>query len=450
MGRLGARRRELAIFVALLLFAGGLRLAVAEWTFPTMLIGDEGYYVNVATNLAEGRGHVHDGTPRGGAFFAMRPPAHAFLLSLVAAPETRREGHWPASLHRWVLVEVLLGTLVVGATVLLGAALVDLRVGLLAGLLAAVSPTLVAHSHYLWSENLFALLLAGALAGAVRVERAPSGALLVATGILFGLAVLTREVAAPVSAACALWWVAVAPSGERRRAAGRAALLLALVALVVLPWTLRNYCLFGRVVPVTTIGWYALAEGNDFDDPQALKRRFLAIPGDMERMDFARRHALARIRAEQPTWLAEKLVRNVPALLEPDSSLLYKLRRGGYGGVTSGTWHALWAVSLAFLLVVVTGAVLGIAAARGRGRRLLAVGVLGIVLLLHVVSHATPRYRVPWLPLLAVFAAFAALHPRAVAAIGRPGRALVAAVLLVLWLGICLPGALRLAEAGPR
>ena len=111
---------------------------------------------------------------------------------------------------------------------------------------------------------------------------------------------LTREIALPVAGACALWWVHVAGPGARRAAALRGALLVACAGLVVLPWMLRNVAVFGRVVPVSTVGWMAAAEGNSLEGwrwletsspgRRAFRREFMAIDGEMERTDFARRH----------------------------------------------------------------------------------------------------------------------------------------------------------------
>ena len=59
-----------------------LRVYVLERTFPPRLLGDEMYYVVVASNIAAGRGHIYGEDAR-----ALRPPAHAWLLSLVTDPD---------------------------------------------------------------------------------------------------------------------------------------------------------------------------------------------------------------------------------------------------------------------------------------------------------------------------------------------------------------------------
>ena len=153
--------RSLALWLGLALLAGGVRFAAFESAAPVALLGDENYYVSVADNLARGRGHVYVGELEGEAR-AWRPPGHAWLLSLLVDPQRAADG--PATrdaalVTRLQRSQLWLGTALVLLTAALGAALFDPRTGWVAGLLAALSPALVAHSHYLWSETSFAVLL---------------------------------------------------------------------------------------------------------------------------------------------------------------------------------------------------------------------------------------------------------------------------------------------------
>jgi hypothetical protein len=268
-------------------------------------------------------------------------------------------------------------------------------------------------------------------------------------GAGFGAAALTRELALGVGAACAAWWVARAPRDARRGAAARGALALALAALVVAPWTLRNARVLGRFVPVATVGWFALAEGNSLDHPEWLRpdgpeqRRvhagYFTRRDEGQRLDFARSHALARIRAEQPGWILRKAVRNLALLLGPDEVLRTKLRRGAYGDPAPREVRVLLAATVPAWIALYAAAALGIAAAREDGRRLLAVLVLGVVAAVHVAANATARFRLPWLPLLAVYASYAALAGRALFhRLDRPGALGALAALLFLF-GVCFP-----------
>lgn len=415
---------------------------MAERTFPVRPLGDELYYALVAANLASGLGHVY-----GRNSLALRPPAQAFALSLFADPGTllaRSPGAGASpsvvleGLRPLVRFEVLLGTLLVLATAGLGTALFDRRTGLVAGLVAALYPNFVAYSHYLWSETLFSLLVTSALAGLVAAERRRSAALAALSGLAFGMAALARELAIPVAVAGAAFLLVRAPGAARRAAAARAGWLLACAALVVLPWTLRNRAVLGRTVPVSTVGWIAVGEGNALDGwrwlhpaspgRRAFRARVHEIQGEVARADFAQRVTLARIAAEQPGWIFEKLARNLPLLLSPEAGPIYKLRNGSYGEVSAGALGLLTALVVASYVLVFAAAVLGFAAAPGR--RLLAGLVLGVVVAVHVTANAVSRFRMPWMPILIVYAAHAALLGRAgLGALSRRARYACTAVL---------------------
>jgi len=296
----------------------------------------------------------------------------------------------------------------------------------------------------------------GALLGVVALERRPRAGLTVGTGLLLGAAALVREAGLVVAAVAGLWWLLRAPADARRRSALHGALLVAVATACVVPWTLRNHRVLDRLVPVSTVGWFALAEGNSLERPDWLARRgpqqaafhrgYFSRPDEVERLDFARQHALERIGAEQPAWLGKKLVRNLALLLNPDSVLRSKIRRGAYGDRPSAPARWLLAVSIPAWLALATAATLGLAAARG-GPATLAGLLLASAGLLHVLANATPRFRVPWLPLLAVFAAHALLLGRGLPARLDRRRVLGAALALGLLFAVALPYYLHY---GPR
>jgi 4-amino-4-deoxy-L-arabinose transferase-like glycosyltransferase len=432
--------RHPALAVALLAAAGLLlRAWVAGAVQPVKLQGDEWYYARVAAEIARGDGH-HQGDAH-----ALRPPLHAFALSLVIDPVNPRGTR---SLNRLIALQIALGTALVVVTALLSHALFDARTGVAAAAIVAFDPTLVAVGHYLWSESLFALLVTAALALAVSAERRGTPVHAAAAGLAFGLAALTRELAVVAVAACAAWWVAASPAAGRRRAARRAAVLIGAALLVVAPWTLRNQRVLGQPVPISTVGWFTLAEGNTLPEPdwlagrgpahRELKRRYLAIPGELRRAAFARAWALERIREAQPLWLPRKLVRTVGLLASPDSVVFDKLRDARYPELPpAAVRSAVVLVGLAWPLLL-AGAVCGIAGAPDRRRRLLPVLLFAGVGAVHVVANATARFRVPWLPLFAVYAGFALAHRGEVAARlgGRAGAAALLVLALVLGIGV--------------
>lgn len=451
-------RRTLAALAALAVVALALRLAVFESAAPVGLLGDENYYVDVAQNIARGEGHLYVGAAEGPAR-AWRPPLHPGLLSLLldgkaaTVPQVGADRTGVAALQR---LQIALGAVLVVLTALLGRALFDARTGWLAGGIAALYPALIAHSHYLWTETLFAVLVMIALLAIVVLERRPHPAGVLFAGLVLGAAALVREAGLVVAAMAGIWWVIRAPARERRSAALRGALLVGVAVLCVVPWTVRNHRVLGRVVPVSTVGWFALAEGNTLERPDwrarrgpeqaAFHRGYFSRRDEVERLDFARQHALARIAAEQPAWLGKKLVRNLALLLNPDSVLRTKIRRGAYGDFPPPAARWLLAASIPAWIALAVAAILGLAATRG-GPASLAGLLFGSTALLHVLANATPRFRVPWLPLLAIFAAHAALLGRDLPRrLGR-GRLVAAGLALVCFFALALP---YYARYGPR
>jgi arylsulfatase A-like enzyme len=437
---------------ALVVVGGLLRLAVA-WGVPSTPLGDELYYASTALHIARGDGHV-SGPYR---MKARWPPGESWWLShfvspavldarpqllaeLAETPPQEMDAAQRAFLRRATLSGVLVGTAAVALCGALAWLLFGPRVGLLAAALACVYPGFAAASATLWSENLFTALLTAALLAAVAWTRWPRAWLALLCGALFGLAGLTRELGLPMGVAAALWWVVAARAGGRRRASAHAVLLLLGAALVVLPWTLRNQREIGRFVPVSTVGWMGLREGNtlaqgwlerDWDAVREFRRRYMAIPDEVERMDMARGEALELIRDAQPTWLARKLVLNPSQLLSPDSELLTKIRRGAYGEVPDLPRRALLLATLAGWALLFTAAVVGIARAPDRPRLLLPLFAAAALLGVHVVANAFAKYRMPLEPLLMAYAAFALLGGGARRRVGRAGRAVAGVVLAV-------------------
>jgi 4-amino-4-deoxy-L-arabinose transferase-like glycosyltransferase len=125
--------------------------------------------------------------------------------------------------------------------------------GLIAAGMYAVDPVVVGAAALFYPETVASLCLAAALVVAWEAVRQSKVALAACGGILLGCFALLRPVGlilVPVTAS----WIGLGSTGTPRR---RTALALALCvswALVLLPWTWRNYRLQGRLVPISTAG----------------------------------------------------------------------------------------------------------------------------------------------------------------------------------------------------
>jgi len=429
------------LLILFTLLAGAVRWVALDQVFPLRLRGDEIYYAEIARQIADE--HRHYSSRRNA--WAGSPPAHPFLLSQVIPPgEPYSIQPDRQVLKRFLLLQVLISTALVLAIGLLGRLLFDPRTGAIAALLAALYPTFIAYSHYLWSENLFLLLLLVAMALAVRVGRTGGWWPTILAGTFFGLSALTREIGLLLAGGMVLWLIRVGVP-DRRRALARGALLLGCALLVIAPWTMRNYLRFERLVPVSTVGWMGLREGNMLGGPTWLRPDKSALldfragyfgePDEMARMDRTRREALQAIRDEEPLWLVKKIVRNSALLFSPDSFLFRKLSRLSYG--KPGLWpvRSLLALTILAYLGVMCSGLYGIALARKRGQVLLPLVVFAVVFGLHVVANASCRYRLPLMPVMIVYAAYALTGRHRPAHLSNSARwsCLLGLALVLIW-----------------
>jgi len=129
--------------------------------------------------------------------------------------------------------------------------LLEFRVAALATLLLALNPTFIFHANTLYSDNLCAFLcLAGgyALARAIQYDFARgAGPALLAAGVLFGLAALTKPVVQYLPALVVLYLVIVLRGRRFRRALGLGAVFSVAFMATLSPWLARNYAQFSAV-----------------------------------------------------------------------------------------------------------------------------------------------------------------------------------------------------------
>jgi Dolichyl-phosphate-mannose-protein mannosyltransferase len=297
--------------------------------------------------------------------------------------------------------QVVVGTLLIGAVGRVGRLVFSARVGLGAAAVTAFYPELVWFSVHFWSETLFVTLLWWAfervLASAVSGRWQPA----VPAGLLWGAACLTRETDLYFTPLVAVWLLLGRGRSNGRAAA--AAFVLA-SALVVAPWTWRNWVVFEAFVPVSTFGAHALWEGNTRLPREEFYRQTDAVPGPIAQYGLARERAWQAIRERQPTWLLEKVRSEVPALWAPATHISRLLDNDAYG---SGKAAMRWVGSLSVLVyvVVLAAALPGLAALRLDRPRILLLLFVAYSSVIHVLTFADDRFRLPVMPVLFLAAA---------------------------------------------
>lgn len=234
------------IALCLLIFAAALamRIVVAAPVFAgdtRMIAGDDGDYYTIAISL------ITQGT-----------------FSLPTGPTAYRMPFFPLFLAFWHLllgpqpyaalpVLLAVGALIPVGTYVLGRALANRAVGLLAGLLLAFDYELAFFSRLYMTETIFAALVLAGMLAAWRLRVTMSWRWAATAGVALGCACLTRANFLPFVALLLLWLVWA--GWERRRLAFRNATIVgAIVVALWLPWVARNYLVFHRLIPFTTQG----------------------------------------------------------------------------------------------------------------------------------------------------------------------------------------------------
>ena len=357
--------------------------------------------------------------------FIFHPPLYLYFLGVPFA--------LTGSLATVKALQCLVGALVVPALGLLGRRTFGERAGVAAAALAALYPELVWFASHFWAETLFTVLLWWAVERLAASDALGSTAAALGAGVLFGLAVLTRETVLYFVPFAALWlaW--------RRAGGGRRALAFACAtALVVLPWTVRNWLAFDAFVPVSTAGALNLWQGNTRLSREQVYEEYWAVHGAIQKYEHARQRAVEAILERQPTWLLEKLRSELPEFWAAHAQPIVHLERGAYGPVRRPLALAAVALVLAPYLAVLVLFVQGLAWPDASRPSLLVLSFLAFYVLLHVAAHGYPRYRLPALPALLLVAghAVACLSSRPRPAFERRRLAGAAATGLMLALSV--------------
>lgn len=419
----------------------------------------EMYYLR-ATDLLAGKGYTgsyqawvhHPGErhqallPRyAGAYQA--PGYSAFVALVLAASGSYEPGADAVSTDDprlvWVkFAQVLLGTATAWFAYRIGRAWFDHRVGLAAGWLFALDPTLIAFTHYLFTETLFAFLFAWAIWLLTQERAMPSIARSVWIGLLLAAAAYTKSSVLyflPVMALWFVWW-----HRERWKVACARAGVAGLAWIVcIAPWTIRNYSVHGGFVLLDTSGPYNFWRGNW---PGAYKRRDFSAddnvrfpppfdafsmapvsevggsnivnvarndydtdtPTDLQVTESATRSALDYIRGDWPGFFHRAWYKIVDTW-NPTSFVMRNLGKNGYGDIDPWVASALtWGCVLSYLLTMA----LALPALLLKLRHpcvLLSLAMVLYYTAIHAVSFGLTRFRLPLMPFLCVLAGVSAI-----------------------------------------
>ncbi len=310
------------------------------------------------------------------------------------------------------ILEALLGVAAIVVVFALGRRLAGSRAGLLAAFAAAVYPPFIHSTGELMSEPPAFFTLPAAVLAFLWASEQKQLRVWLLPGFLFGLTALIRPEYLVVGIAFAVL-AAIRLGRERgwRTGLGAALALAVALAVPIVPWTVRNEVVLGRLVPISTgdgkalyVGTYLPADGEYQKVKALLARRYL----HRDLGPFS--PALEKV---NPTRLFNQVADRYPNL--PRDTALGKVAKEdfskyfgadpiGYLAMTARKAARIWSSGVGEamdspagravqILLVVAGLVgLGLLAARGRWWELL-VMVTPILLITAVgaISLAAPR-----------------------------------------------------------
>jgi len=350
-------------------------------------------YEGFAWRMVDGQGYV---LPSGVAT-ARRSPGTSFSL----VPIYFLFGHSYLAAHLWFC---LLSSLTCGATIWLAGMATSREAAVLAGLWLAMYPGHAYMSMHFFSEVPFALALVLACATTCRLFQRGGLLCAIVAGALWGAASLIRPntlAVLPVG----LVWFALLPSCRTVANFRRLAIVVAVAAITVLPWVLRNAVVMGKPTIATVVGGYTFWGANNelvLSDPElrglwvfgpSLVDEHPLVGDEVARESMAWRYGLYFIRThldDMPGLIAARLRRLVSPFEATANRPVY---------YSFGVAWLLTSPFVAYGMILVS-----------RDRRLAAVVLLTPILstiATAVVFYGSIRFRDSVAPLLLVFAATA-------------------------------------------
>ena len=297
-----------------------LRLAVI-WLVPIDQFSDELWYYTRGVTLAAGQGYSE-----GGIATAYWPPGWPGLLGLLfwlfgSSPLVGQIANLVFAALTFLLSLSLASTL-----------FADKLVGRLTVLILTFYPNQIGYVPTLATEVFYTALL---LLAVLVIIRGHGLARLIVSGILFGMATLTKAQTLFIPALLfAAWWLLSRDRGRLLAVVGRAAVVYTAMAIIVLPWTARNYAVLGEFVLISTNGGGTLlagnnptASGDDNENDALVKQVSNDVAGQVANNRLATSLALQWIR-DHPADFLLLVPRKIWRLWAPDGEAEWSYQAG--------------------------------------------------------------------------------------------------------------------------
>lgn len=418
------------ILLGIITLAVVLRLVAALWLGDTLAgeqqyrVADQRSYNALAQSLLAGHGYAFDRPWYPFGMPAYTPTAHwSFIYPLFMAGIYTVTGYHPLAAR--LVQAVIVGILTTWVIYRLGRRLFGSTVGLAAAALSAVYAYFIFHDAALMTEPFFivcviaSLEIALGLGGVVKKDETASQAKENAEGVqavtekgwwgkwallglLLGLAAVLRQTILLWAPIMCVWLGFRTFKRSGRQAAWGMALSVGVIVTMILPWTVRNYMVFGSFLPLNSNAGYALYSANHPNHGTQFDQDYAApLPEDLKTLGL-----------NEAQWNSELTKHGIQFILEdPRRYLLLSLDRVG---IFFNFWFSSESSLASNLMRVLSFGVYlpffiaGLWLSRRDWRRCMLVYLFVVAFsALHILTWASIRYRLPVDAALMPFAALA-------------------------------------------
>lgn len=442
------------LLIGLMLLGLGLRIwfVHVNQLAPQYSSTDDGDYYQRALRFATTGQYVDD-------FWFIRSPLHVLLFALLLRISILLGSIDGVYLIR--VVQIGLGLITIPAGYDLARRLFNPQAGLIFAAILSVWFPLVELPAHLFSEPLFFCLLVVHLWLLVCWRDTDRWWMLACSGSMLGLTALARSPTLYSVAFVVLnLFVERRPTTDQRRpttdqrpTSGRRRAIMSMVlrrvliftaacALTIAPWTIRNYMVYGRFIPIDTIGqvnlWLITGDHN-----RRGSEILLRMPQG-ERQDFAMRETRHLIETDLPRFWSRLWYgadRNFQLIWKPQFVIDFFDQVSFYARPLREFWILGIAGDLLWLAFVMCGLMALVAPLyRCEGAfRLIALGWVGYTILSIMILHAEPRYMLPIWLMLALYGSWTLsdIYGLARQLVEQRWRAVLALGLLAVFLYNC-------------
>lgn len=375
-------------------------------------IVDEQHYQAIAENiLSSGEIALQTGKPT-----AIRPPIYPIFLSTIyfisgsSNPDVVRG------------VQMVLSMVLIYLTFVLGTTVSGPKIGVMAAAVMAIYPSYLFFTHLILTEVLFTVFLLLYIIQIIyQFKRSLRPWTMLPVGICLGLAALTRSVMYPFL----LIHVALIIVNYRKKLKVAVPAVLWLImgcAVVIGPWSIRNYKLFGEFVPVGTMGGLNVYMGNYAHTPTNRAWTAVDLTGK-KAWYFGHEEELAKMNeAQKQKWAIQKarefVFSNKGLTLKRmiiKFANFWGLERSVVGAMTHGLWEPFsrnsWWMMITMMSILMSYCMVAIGATYGFifiFKPLSPTLTFILILILyfsaiHAMAFGHSRYHLPLIPVLALF-----------------------------------------------